>query len=241
MSAPKTTQAVILAGGRGTRLGPLTQCVPKPMLAVAGKPFVEHLIIRLRAFGIKRILFFLGFRAEKFMSYFGTGANWGVELHYIVEERLMGTGGGLTTHHALLDPSFFVLNGDTFCQVDYLKMSEAGAISGCDAYMASAHVPDIRRYGSLQVEGNFVVAFEEKAATAAPGHINAGVLWMRRRAILGYPSKPCSLERDILPDLARNRTLGLWKTPGLFIDIGIPEDLRIADDVLSVTAADAIA
>src|SRR5205807_374320 len=127
-------QAVLLAGGRGTRLGELTRETPKPLLSVAGRPFLDHVVWNLKRFGIDRILFSVGYRAEQFRAHFGDGRDHGVTAEYLVEAEPLGTGGALLQALPRLEPWSLVLNADTMFDFNYLDLyrrcEEAGAAAG---------------------------------------------------------------------------------------------------------------
>jgi len=219
-------QALILAGGRGTRLGPLTSNVPKPMLPVAGKPFLEHLIRNLCRYGIDRIVLSVGYLADAFESHFGNGRSLGVSITYSRETSLLGTGGGVRHALPLLEDAFLVLNGDTLFDCNFLDLTLL-LKPNVLAVLALRHAHNISRYGSVGLDGDMVVEFSEKVQ-AEEGFINAGVYALTRQAITLLPEGASSLETDLFPTLAAQGTLAARAYRGFFIDIGLPETLNIA-------------
>jgi len=225
-------QALILAGGRGSRLGSLTQTLPKPMLQVAGKPLLEHLIFNLVRFGIPRIVLSIGYLHDVIESYFQDGRKLGVELEYSREATPLGTGGGLRNASHLLDDSFLVLNGDTFFDCNYLDLARMLS-PGIPAVVALRRVLDVSRYGSVDVEGGRVRFFLEKGRTG-PGYISAGVYALTRAALEYLPRGFSSIETDLFPVLTARNILAAQVGSGFFIDIGLPETLNAAHGALSV-------
>jgi len=220
-------QAVILAGGLGTRLGELTRHTPKPLLAVGGVPFLEHIVWGLRRQGITRFLFSVGHLADRVIEHFGDGDGLGSHFAYVVEDRPLGTGGALLLAAPRLEERFLVLNGDTLFDVDVLELDRLADSGGYQATLALRADPSIERYGGVQLDGSVVTGFEEKSGTGE-GLINGGVYIIRREALEQLPASPSSLERDMFPALARQRRLGGKLFDGLFIDIGTPSSLAEA-------------
>ena len=119
----RVSQALILAGGLGTRLGKETLKCPKPMLLVNGEPFLNNIIWNLKRQGIKKIVLSIGYRAEDFKEYYTNKTNMGVDIRFIVEEKQLGTGGAIKRCEDLLDEYFFLINGDTICDINFHDLS----------------------------------------------------------------------------------------------------------------------
>ncbi|MFH1386999.1 MAG: sugar phosphate nucleotidyltransferase, partial [bacterium] len=128
-------QAVILAGGAGTRLRPLTLNTPKPMIEVNGQPFLSYIVNQLKGVGVTDFVFCVGYLADKFQAYFGDGGRFGVKIVYSVENGFMGTGGALKNAESLLQDEFLVLNGDTYLPIDYNEVINAFRASGRTALL----------------------------------------------------------------------------------------------------------
>jgi len=225
------TQAVILAGGKGTRLGEKTRETPKPLLPVGSKPFLEYLIWNLARQGITRLVLCVGYKAECIQAHFGDGLPFGVSLKYSVEQTPLDTGGALRLAHACLDDRFFVLNGDTLFDVDYQAQARLLESSGASGAIALRRVPDSGRYGAVETFGPYVTGFKEKSAGGS-GLINGGIYALRREALDALPAAPCSLERHLLPTLAADGGLRGLACDGFFLDIGLPETLAEAETAL---------
>jgi D-glycero-D-manno-heptose 1,7-bisphosphate phosphatase len=225
----RITQAAILVGGRGTRLGQRTDNVPKPMLPVGGRPFLDYQLDFLRQSGITEVVMCVGYLAEVMQARYGGGPSFGLRIVFSREPSPAGTGGALVNARPHLADTFFVLNGDTILDVE---LASLGAALAEDTSMLGAialrQVPDTGRFGRVSLEGNKIISFDEKSATA-PGLINGGVYCMKRAALDLLPPTPCSLEKDLFPRLAKERRLAGKAGTGYFIDIGLPETLAQAD------------
>ena len=223
-------QALILAGGRGTRLGARTDVTPKPLLPVAGRPFLDYLVENLRRFGLDRLVLSVGWLADAVAAHYGDGRNFGVRIIHSRETRPLGTGGGVRNALPLLDEAFMVVNGDTLFDCNYLDL--AGLLSpGTEAAMALRRVADASRYGSVTCDGRRVTGFAEKSQRG-PGRVNAGVYALTRQAVASLPPGPSSLEKDLFPALAARGVLAGREYQGFFLDIGLPETLALAETAL---------
>jgi len=218
-------QAVILAGGMGTRLGILTRNIPKPVLDIGGKPFLEYLIWNLKRFGIKDIILSVGYLADVIMQKLGDGTKYGVKINYSIEENPAGTAGALKVAEPLLEKQFLLLNGDTLFDVNYLDLELCRQRTGTLVAMALREVEDVSRYGSVNVDEEIVNAFGEKNLSG-PGYINAGIYAVHRSVIDFISGQPCSFEREILPQLVGEGLVSGLACNGFFIDIGVPDDLE---------------
>ena len=221
-------QAIILAGGLGTRLRSVVPDLPKPMAPVAGQPFLTWILDRLAGAGFRRAVLAVGYRHEAIREHFHT-AYRGMALAYSAEDQPLGTGGAMRLALDQIDESpVFVLNGDTYLEVDYAAMSGAHAAYGVALSLAVARVPDVGRYGSLRIEDDRILAFLEKGSRG-PGYINAGVYLVDTDLLAGIPAgTPYSFEQELMvPSVATLRPLA-FRTNGLFIDIGVPEDYERA-------------
>jgi D-glycero-D-manno-heptose 1,7-bisphosphate phosphatase len=216
-------QAVVLAGGRGTRLGALTERLPKPMMPVAGGPFLDQLLWNLQRHGLRRVVLSVGYLADTIRDHVGDGSHYGLEVSYCHEDEPAGTGGALALALPQLEERFLVLNGDTLFDLNYLDL--ALALAEHDGALALRSVPDAGRYGSVQLEAGRVVAFLEKGRSG-PGQINGGVYALRRSVV--ERSLGSSIERDWLPRLASEGRLAGRSYDGFFLDIGLPESLARA-------------
>jgi D-glycero-alpha-D-manno-heptose 1-phosphate guanylyltransferase len=225
-------EAIVLAGGFGTRLRPLVSDLPKPMAPVAGRPFLEIVLGGLARNGFRRAVLSVGYLAEKIVEHFG-GSFDGMSLVYEIEDTPLGTGGAV---RAALEQCrgdhAFVFNGDTYLDLEVREAETLWHERG-DPIIVARAVPDASRYGALLVEAGRVEGFLEKGSTAR-GLINAGCYVLPRDILDAYPlGLPFSLEADFLATAVRRRRFVVFETRGLFIDIGVPEDYRRAQTLLA--------
>ncbi len=219
---PAVRQAVVLAGGRGTRLGALTRDTPKPLLPVAGRPFLEWLLLLLAEQGVEEAVLTVGYRADAFRGW-RASADPPVKVALVEEDEPLGTWGAVPRLLDRLDPVFALLNGDTILDVPLRRLAAVLSEAGTGAAMALRRVDDASRFGAVELDGPRVVAFREKAETG-PGWINGGVYLMRREVAARFPGPgPMSVERDVLPALVEGRELAALEVDGFFLDIGVPD------------------
>ena len=217
-------QAVILVGGRGERLGELTQSTPKPMMAIGNTTFLEILVDEVARHGFLEIFLLCGYRAESILSVFDGKTCRNAKVSCFVEEIPKGTAGALTVVADLLDDEFLLLNGDSLFDINQLDLLTVATEENWEGKVALRSLPDTGRFGTVILEDERIVSFAEKTG-AGPGLINAGIYLLKKTVLTKIQQVPCSLERDILPQLARDGLLYGRAYQGYFIDIGVPEDL----------------
>ncbi len=228
-------EAILLVGGRGTRLQSVISDRPKPLAEVAGRPFAEWLLLQLRAQGVRRFILASGYLSEHIQNHFGDGARWGVEIVHSVESEPLGTGGAarLAAEH-VRGAHCFLLNGDSYCTVELAALAHYHQRVGARATLALRHLPDASRYGTVELapDGQ-IVRFREKVAAAGPGLINAGVYCLAREAVLSLPpAQVLSIETEVFAHWAGTGVYGLL-SEGAFLDIGTPETYAQAESYLS--------
>ena len=227
-------EAILLAGGLGTRLRSVVSDRPKPMALIEGKPFMEYVVQGLVNHGITDIIFAVGYKGSMVEEYFKDGTGFGVRVSYAYEETLLGTAGAIkNAARFVTDDRAFVLNADTFYQMDYSRLVSLRDEKGLDMTLVLREVPDISRYGQAVLEDCRLTGFNEKTSEAVPGTINGGVYLMKKSLIDEIPEGKVSLENDMIPRwLKEKKNLGGFVNEGYFIDIGIPEDyFRFMEDV----------
>ncbi|MGI8677229.1 MAG: sugar phosphate nucleotidyltransferase [Jatrophihabitans sp.] len=222
------TDAVILVGGLGTRLRPLTLSAPKPMLPTAGVPFLTHLIARLSDAGISHVVLGTSYRAEVFEDHFGDGTALGVELEYVVEADALGTGGGIrNVADVLRGDTVLVLNGDNLVGADLVELVAQHRKRDADVTLCLTKVADPRAFGCVPTDADGrVTAFCEKDPNPVTDQINAGLYVFRRSVIDTIPGgRPVSVERETFPDLLASgaKVYGLVYA-GYWRDFGTPAD-----------------
>jgi D,D-heptose 1,7-bisphosphate phosphatase len=222
-------QAVILIGGRGTRLGPLTRDIPKPLLNVGDRPFLDYMIENCVRFGFRRILLLAGYRGEaveRYVAEIKGRMRADVVISVVIEPEPRGTAGALGFAADHLEERFFLLNGDSFFDTNWLDLMLAVAPTDPVAVMALRRVADTSRYGVATLQGDQVVGFSERG-DRAPGLINGGIYLLHRRILSSLPEEG-SLEREVLPGLCAQGEVRGRIHQGFFLDIGIPEALALA-------------
>lgn len=231
-------EAMILVGGKGTRLSSAVSDRPKPMAEVAGRPFVVWLLMRLRAQGVRRIVFCTGHLGDVVEEYFGDGTHWGMELRYSRDPFPLGTGGAV--RHGLDQiegDRFLVLNGDSYCRCDIQMLADVHIRNRAEATLWLVQTDDCRRYGSVLVGADGAVqSFAEKSSVLGCGFINAGVYLIERAAAETIaPGRRVSLEAEFFPGLVGQ---GLFAAVGResFIDIGTPESYAGAEQFITEEA-----
>lgn len=231
------TDAVILVGGKGTRLRPLTVSTPKPMLPTAGVPFLSHLLARIKAAGITHVVLGTSFKAEVFEDYFGDGADLGLEIEYVVEDKPLGTGGGIrNVYDKLRANTVMVFNGDVLGGTDLGGILDAHHAKNADLTMHLVRVPDPRAFGCVptDAEGR-VSAFLEKTEDPPTDQINAGCYVFRRELIGEIPAdRVVSVERETFPRLLEEgrRVFG-YVDNAYWRDMGTPSDfMRGSSDLV---------
>jgi mannose-1-phosphate guanylyltransferase len=222
-------EAVVLVGGKGTRLRPLTLSAPKPMLPTAGVPFLAHLLSRIQAAGVRRVVLGTSYLAETFSEYFGDGSEMGLELEYVVEDEPLGTGGGIrNVLKYLTAENVLVFNGDVLCGTDLTGVVDTHRRASADVTLHLVHVQNPRAFGCVPTdEDGRVQAFLEKTEDPPTDQINAGCYVFRREVIEAIPEgRPVSVERETFPGLleAGARVFGHVDT-AYWRDLGTPLDL----------------
>lgn len=225
-------EAIVLAGGFGTRLRHIISDVPKPMAPINHQPFLRFVFDMLTTQGIDRIVVATGYMHEKIEEAFGTSYR-GAKLLYSREDKPLLTGGAVKKALDLCrDERVYIVNGDTYFEVDLLQMQEQMCIHKADFVIAAKHLQNFDRYGRLELkEDGQVVAFLEKQSTL-DGMINGGV-YLMKRSFLDSESRVCfSLEKDVMEIDTVNRNIFAYPFDGYFIDIGVPDDYARAQQTL---------
>lgn len=225
-------EAIVLAGGFGTRLRQVVANVPKPMAPIVGRPFLEILLGSLARKGFSRVVLSLGFMAEKISDHFDTQFA-GMDIAYVVEDTPLGTGGAIRlAFEACSQDHVFVFNGDTYIDLEVQSLEQQWEANRHPIIVAR-QVPDTSRYGRIVVDGGCITSFSEKGI-AGSGLINAGCYVLATDALARFPlSQPFSIETDYLVPEVTSATVEVFVTEGMFIDIGIPEDYTRAQTLLA--------
>ena len=242
------TSAILLVGGLGTRLAPLTSATPKPMLQVAGIPFTEHQIAKVRAAGITEIVLATSYLSEIFEPYFEEGERFGIHISYAVEKVALGTGGAIAHASGLLrnSGSVIVINGDILSSHNLRAQMALHTSSGADVTLHIKEVEDARAFGVVEMDGDRILTFNEKMEYPPTNLINAGCYIFSRNVIdsisMGPMDKVVSVEREVFPQLLNDGfSLKGYLDSSYWLDIGTPPALLNATADLISGQAQSIA
>lgn len=223
-------EAIILAGGFGTRLQAVVNDVPKPMAPINDIPFLNYVFDYLKYYQIEHVVLSTGYLADKISEYYKNEFN-GIRISYAKEETPLGTGGGIRlalekchTKHVL------VLNGDSFFDVNLNQYFNQHTSFHSDCSLALRKVSNAARYGTIKLGNGYIKAFKEKDSIEKEGLINGGVYIINRELFLNKTEvlKPFSIEKDFFETRINELNLMGFEYDGYFIDIGIPEDYNKA-------------
>ena len=197
-------KAIIIAGGLGIRLRPLTNTTPKPLLPIQGKPILQHVIENLKNQDISNIIISIGYGADQIKEYFGDGSNFGVAISYCIEEEPLGTGGAIRRAVQGINELVFVVWGDNLMDVDYKKLYAVYVRNKTPVTMVLTPRKDVENFGVAQLEGEKVVGFVEKPKREeAPSNlINAGAIILEPARVDILPEGKSSIEYDFYEKLA---------------------------------------
>ncbi|AGP31398.1 mannose-1-phosphate guanylyltransferase [Corynebacterium terpenotabidum] len=222
------TDAVILVGGKGTRLRPLTNTIPKPMLPVAGYPFLQHLLARIREAGMTHVVLGTSFKAEFFEEFFGDGHDLGLEIEYVVEDQPLGTGGGIrNVLDHLRHERAMVFNGDVLGGTDLEAVLRTHVDNDAEVTLHLLQVADPRAFGCVPTDADGrVTDFLEKTEDPPTDQINAGCYVFQRSVIAEIPAdKVVSVEREVFPALLeRDARVYGHVDQAYWRDLGTPAD-----------------
>ena len=227
-------EAIILAGGFGTRLQGVVKDLPKPMAPVNGQPFLTYILDYLIEYQYTKVVLSVGYLHEKIEEFFGTQYK-SLEIDYAVETEPLGTGGGiLFAMSKCMTDNVLVINGDTMFKVDLDAFARFHKEKGCLLSIVLREVEDVARYGSVVIsDDNLIALFAEKQATVGRGYINGGVYLINRELFDKHPQpQRFSFEKDLMTKFYTQEMFYGMPSDGYFIDIGIPEDYARAQQEL---------
>lgn len=222
-------EAIVLAGGKGTRLRSVVSDRPKPMADVNGRPFISIIFEWLIKNGVDRIIVSVGYKREILINYFGDSYD-GIDLVYSCEDVPLMTGGAIkkAITSCVKGSDVFVVNGDSYLDVNLNFMSNIMKCKYADMVMGVRNVVDSGRYGSVKFDrDDKIVDINEKKISGA-GFINGGIYLLKNNVFDKEERELFSFENDFLPEFIKTNNAYVAKTNGYFIDIGIPEDYKLA-------------
>ncbi len=227
---PAGTRAVVLAGGKGTRLLPYTTLLPKPLVPVADRPILEHALRNLKKSGFRRVTLCVGHLAELIRAFFGDGKKWGLQLDYAIEDQPLSTIGPLAFVQDLGE-NFLVMNGDVLTDLHLADVFFSHLKSGADLTVAARRREVNIDYGVLGYDPKTsrVGSFTEKPKI--PYDVSMGIYVLNRRCLdLVKPGRPMGFDQLMLELLKRGRRVMAYPYAGRWLDVGRPEDFELAQD-----------
>jgi mannose-1-phosphate guanylyltransferase len=223
--------ALLLAGGLGTRLRPLTEEMPKPMALIANRPWLEHLVLHLKRQGVHDFVFAVKHYYEQIRDHFGDGSRWGVRIRYSIEHKLLGTAGAIKNAETMLDDRFIVVNADVVHGMDLQPLLEYHERCKGLATIGLTEVDNPSQYGVVEqdVTGRILRFVEKPRVEEAPSRrVNAGIYIMEKEALSYIPrEQEVSIERETFPMLVRTPSGVYGKVvSGYWMDMGTKERYR---------------
>lgn len=222
-------KAVLLVGGRGTRLKPLTDKIPKALLEVQGKAVTEHLLDLFKKYGIRNVILCVGYLKDSIREHFGDGSGFGMSISYVEENEPLGTAGPLKLAKKHLKDSFIVSNGDELKNINIARMFRLHKRKNALATIALTTVDEPSHYGVARLDGSRIIEFVEKPSNPPSNLINAGFYIIEPEVIDMIPQGLAMLEKDVFPQLAKLGRLRGFPFAGQWFDIGNIERYRIAE------------
>jgi NDP-sugar pyrophosphorylase family protein len=227
-------QSVILAGGLGTRLRPYTNKIPKPMVEVLGKPFLEYKIHQMIEAGAEDIVLCVGYLAQPIVDYFGNGARLGARIRYSFEgDNLLGTIGALKNAEKLLDESFLFTYGDSYLPLDYGQAMSAFISSKKLAMMVVYENHDRFGRSDIEVREHLVTIYDKHRKTPGMIWINYGVLFFQKASLDLIPAGRAVEEEEFYQKLIERKELWAYETTNRFYEIGTPDSLEEFRELVS--------
>ena len=230
-------KALLLAGGKGTRLKPLTNNLPKPMVPILGIPLLKRTLLNLKQYGIDDIILSICYKPTEIFSYFGDGRDLGIKITYVEEDIPLGTGGAIKNAEIYLDDTFLVLNSDIVSDINFGNILKYHKIKHAFATIALTPVPDPTQYGVVELNNGYITSFKEKpkADEVTSNLINAGIYVFEPEIFNEIPDNMVvSIEKDIYPVLIENgNKLAGFCDSFYWMDIGTPEKyMQVHYDIL---------
>jgi len=222
-------KAIILAGGLGTRLRPLTNKTPKPLLPIKGKPIIEHAILNFKKYGITDIILSVGYKADKIKEYFGDGSSL-VNISYSVEDEPLGTGGAIKKASKKIKETFITINGDNLCDANWAELIKFHKEQNAKITMGFSPREDVENWGIAKLDGNKIVYFIEKPTREnAPSNLNnAGLYVIEPEALNILPEGKSNIERECFEIQVKKGIVFAYKHPGQWYPTDNLEQYKIA-------------
>lgn len=216
-------EAIILAGGLGTRLREVVKDVPKPMAPVNSKPFLQYLLDYLKKNQITKVILAVGYKWEVIKDYFGDEYA-GMQLEYSIEQEQLGTGGAIKQALKQCEMEHvLIVNGDTYFDINLKSMYIQHIGKKAELTIAIKEMKQFERYGTIRCDGDRITQFEEKKFNEI-GYINGGIYICKKELLSKIKEIKFSFEKDVMEKYVRNYYFSVFESKGYFMDIGVPED-----------------
>jgi D-glycero-D-manno-heptose 1,7-bisphosphate phosphatase len=230
---PGISQAVILAGGRGTRLAPLTDTRPKPLIEIAGRPFIDHLLEMIRGQGIRRVAMLLGYKAQMIVDHLGDGSRFGLEISHSVTPEADETGRRLRAAAELLDPEFLLMYCDNYWPLRLERLWRSYKNSGAAMQIAVYDNSDGYTRDNVRVEDGFVAVYDKSRTAPDLKGVDIGFAILRRDLLDRLPNGNPSFEAALYPELVAQRQLAAFVTGHRYYSIGSHARLPLTETFLA--------
>lgn len=220
-------QTVILAGGLGTRLRPLTDQIPKALVEVAGQPFLSHQLALLKREGVRRVMLLVGYLGERVQEYYGDGADWGISIEYSFDGPApLGTAGAIRQALPHLPDRFFVLYGDSYLTCDFRAVETAFRHSGLPGLMTVFRNDGRFDTSNIEFDGTRILRYDKDRLTSTMRHIDYGLNAFERQVFAGLPEGTAVDLTTVCQGLVSSAKLAAFEVTERFYEIGSPEGLR---------------
>jgi len=229
-------QALILCGGKGKRLAPLTKKTPKPMIPINRKPFLEHQLVFLKKKGIKDFVFCAGYKWKSIFNYFKDGSRWGVHIVYSVEKKPLDTGGAVRMARGYLKDSFLVLYGDSFLPIDYISFYiKAKEMNKMCVLLVYNNKKDTHVQNNIAInKKGLILRYDKVNSDKSMKFVDAGAMLLKKKALeFIRQNKKASLENDLFKRLINIGELAGIKTRRRFYDIGTFKRIKEIKKILN--------
>ena len=225
-------KAVILAGGLGERLRPLTDKTPKPLLPIKGIPIIEHAVNNFKKHGIKDIILAIGYKAETIKEYFGDGSKFGINISYCIEDEPLGTGGAIKKASKDINETFIAINGDNLCDINWTELIKLHKENNAKITLGLFPVEDVTQFGIARLEGNKLMEFIEKPTVEqAPSNLNNAGLYVIEPDVLDIlPEGKSSIERDCFEKLSSTGVVYAYKHDSQWFPTDTLEKYKYAEE-----------
>ncbi len=218
-------QAFILAGGKGERLRPITDAIPKPLIKLNKLTLIEYWINFFKKNGVTDLIISVGYLGDKIIQHVGDGNKYEVRIRYTKEEQPLGTAGALKLATDMLADKFFMVNCDNMLEPD-LKIMEK-ELENAEGILTGVQIPDVSNGGALIIKNNYIESFAEKAQKG-PGMLSAGFYLLKKEVLKRIPEGNASMEKQVFPNMAKEGKLKVHVYNGRWTDVGTIERLELA-------------